>query len=1263
MIRPVLKAIVWSLAFLVMLAPAVLVGQQATTSLSGAITDTSGAVVPGASVTIVRAATGETHQTTTNAQGIYQFEQLSPGTWTVKVTAAGFGNQSKEGNLLVSKPATIDFKMGVNAVTQTVNVSAETETLNTTDATLGNAIPNRTIQHLPMIDRNVPDLLSLQPGVLYLGHAVDAGPLSPGDTDSRTGAVNGVRSDQGNITMDGVDDNDQRSGDAFNGILRETLDSIDEFRVTTGLANSDQGRSSGAQVNLVTKGGTDRFHGGLYEYNRNTNTSANDWFEKNAQIASGKPNKPGQYIRNTYGADVGGPIKKHKLFFFGNYEASHIRENEQIVRTTPFASFKAGELKYVSTTGGVVTLTPQQLAAMDPNCKANGTCPWGGGVDPYMQTLLNQYPTANGNATGDGYNIGSYTFSSPFPQNLNTSIARIDWNPVSRHQVFVRGNLQADAYHGILQFPGQPPSYVLQYNNKGIAAGDTWEITNNLVNDFRYGYTREGYSNAGQDCGSYVTFQGSISQPTSEDCTSIVHVPVQNFIDNMTWTHGNHTLSFGADLRIITNFESTNQNSYSSAAIWNQWLAGGGPIAGSGGSLDPSAFGHPAVSGDFDNNYDVAAALIAGLVPQITGRYNFHVQPGGQTGITLPQGAYTPLNYLSHEFEYYVQDQWKLKPNVTLTLGLRQVFLQPPYETHGQQVQPTIDTHQWFVNRYTQARLGITDQPDLVFAPSGNANGKPGYWNMPWNNIAPRVALAIAPDNKTTFRMGAGMYYSHFGEGIADLFAEQGAFGLSTLLQNPDGQYPVDSVPRFTGISNVPPLQGVVIPKTIQYPYTPPNNVNTGLGLDWGVDNRIKTPYVLSADVSIQREMSHGFSVEADYVGTFGRHLLQQLDLAEPLDLVDPKSGMDYFRAGTIFAKAAAAGQNTIQPIPYWEDLFPYLKTATMSATQNIYTNVYQGLAANGANDSYALIVLDAYCQQSQGGLGCGPYAQPDGNVKTRFYQRQFSSLYAWSSIGTSSYNALQLTARKVTNVGLSLNFSYTYSNSIDMGSDTERQIGTESFSKIINSFNPKLNRGLSDFDVRHLLTGDFIYQLPFGRGMRYGAQANGIVNAFIGGWTLSGITRVSSGLPFTLYGPYAYPTNFAFESAVVPTGPIKMHRHLQDTLPEAFADPNALNTGIASGHPLRYPYPGEAGSRNVFRGDGYLEQDGSLSKVWKTYRDQTLRFAWEVFNVTNTSRFDTNPISSFGGLNNTVTSAGLGVYSSQLVQSRKQQFSLRYDF
>jgi hypothetical protein len=1246
-------------AIVFLFLPIASLAQQATTSLTGVVTDPSGGVLPGAAVTITRQATSQTLTTTTNARGQYQFLQLTPGTWTVTISAKGFADQTKVAALLVSKPATIPFNMSVQALTQTVNVSAETETLNTTDASLGNAINNRTIQALPMEDRNVPDLLSLQPGVLYLGHAIDP------QSDSRTGTVNGVRSDQNNVTMDGLDDNDQTLGLAFTGVLRETLDSIDEFRVTTGMANSDQGRSAGAQINLVTKSGTDQFHGAAYEYNRNTNTASNDWFNKNAQLSSGLPNIPGKYIRNTYGADLGGPIKKHKLFFFGNYEASHIRENAQVEREAPTASLMSGDIIYHSN-HKLITQTPDQVRKTDVGCTGFGTCPWGPGEDPNMIAYLNQYPVANGSALGDGYNLGSYSFSSPNPQNLNTTIVRLDWDPVPHHQLFFRGNLQDDTTDDPIQFPGQPPTYVIRDNSKGFGAGDTWEITNNLVNDFRYGYTRQGYSQAGSGCGAYVYFFRTLSTLTPDTCSTIVHIPVQNIIDNVSWTHGNHSLSFGGDLRLITNYSRSDATSFGYADGNIQWLAGGGSIAGSGSSLDPGAFGQPAVDSGDSTTYSEEVGMLAGIIPFIQGQYNFTVQPGGKTGNTSAAGTPVTLNYYNKEFEYYIQDQWKIYPDATLTFGIRQVFLQPPYETHGQQLQPTVDTHQWFENRVAAMYQGITDQPNLVFAPSGKANGKSSYWNMQYTNIAPRIALVVAPDSKTSIRVGAGIYYDHFGEGIVDTFAKYGSFGLTTSISNPAGQYSVDNAPRFTSVTAVPPLSGVNIPSVITYPYTPPNNVNTGLAITWGVDNKIKTPYTIAFDGSLQRELSHGFSVEGDYIGTFGRHLLQQNDIATPLDLVDPKSGMDYFEAAKLLSIATYAGATSVQPIAYWEDMFPYLAYGGQSATQNIYTNIYQPNAVSG-NDSYALVQLDAYCDPNNGGIGCGPYEDSNGNVKTRYYQRQFSSLYAWSSIGNSSYNAFQLTARRVTSSGASFNFSYTLSSAIDMGSDTERasEFTTNSFSFITNAFNPKSNRAHSDFDTRHLVTGNFIYPLPFGHGRRFGAESNGVTNAIIGGWTLSGITRWSSGLPFSILPPLSYATDYQQNTPAVVTGPIKIHKHfVAGGLPQVFADPDSLNNGIATGHPLRYPYPGEGGSRNAFRGDGYFEQDASLAKTWNTFHNQTLRFAWEVFNVSNTSRFDTSPISGNGGLNTQVTSgAGFGIYSSSLVQTRKQQFSLRYDF
>jgi hypothetical protein len=305
--------------------------QVATTSLRGVVKDPSGAVVPNAKITLINPANGQSVSATSSAAGEYVFPQLAPAHYTIRATATGFGDQTKTAELLVNQPATIDFTMTVQALSTVVNVSAEAQTLNTSDASLGNSEGNAIIQALPSETRNVPDLLSLQPGVLYLP-TIGA---SPGNSqgDSRSGAVNGVRSDQGNVTMDGIDDNDQVYGYAFNGVLRETQDSVEEFRVTTANSNADEGRSAGAQVSLVTKSGTNKFHGSAYEYNRPTLTVSNNFFNKQAELNSGQANRPPKLIRNIFGATVGGPILKDKLFFFGNYEGTRQAEDTEVTQT------------------------------------------------------------------------------------------------------------------------------------------------------------------------------------------------------------------------------------------------------------------------------------------------------------------------------------------------------------------------------------------------------------------------------------------------------------------------------------------------------------------------------------------------------------------------------------------------------------------------------------------------------------------------------------------------------------------------------------------------------------------------------------------------------------------------------------------------------------------------------------------------------------------------------------------------------------------
>lgn len=1225
--------------------------QNATTSLRGIVRDPSGAVVPGATIKLINKAAGQTLESTSKASGEYQLQQIQPATYDITVTMAGFGSQTKHAELLVNQPATIDFILSLQATDVIINVTGTADTINRTDASIGNSTNNATIQALPSETRNIPDLLSLNAGVFFI--PIPAG-TDPAIQDSRSGSVNGGRSDQSNVTLDGVDDNDQLRGLAFTGVLRATQDSTEEFRVTTSNANADAGRSSGAQVSLVTKSGTNSFHGALYEYHRPTFTVANDFFLKSAQLGSGEPNRPPKLVRNIFGGDLGGPILKDKLFFFANYEGTRQAESSIEQRTAPTALYQQGVLQYTAPGGGTVSLSPAQVTALDAanGCSVCGSAqyPNGPGPNPNALAYLQSFPAANGTQLGDGLNTGSFTFSSPHPITLNTTIVKFDYIPSEKHRLFARGNLQKDTTGGPEQFPGQGPSYTIIDNSKGFTFGDTWTVTPNLVNDVRYGFIRQGYGRSGVGSGDYVDFR-FLDTPTAETRSTVISAPVNNVVDNLNWTKGAHTFQIGGNWRLVHQNRSSDANSYNGGSSNPYWLGGNPP--------DPSLLGLSGVDPGFANSYTIALANLLGTVPSVTNVSNYKVS-SSTTGTLLSDGAPIDRHFKANEFEYYLQDSWRIKPNLTMTFGIRHTLLQTPYETRGQQVTPTIDTHAWFTQRETAALAGQISEPDLSFAPSGPFYGKPGFWAKSKNNIAPRFAIVYAPGSKTSIRAGAGLYYDHFGEGLVNTFDQNGSFGLSTSVTNPAGQTSYGDSARFTDRHTLPFSNGTSAP-TQAFPYLAPAG---NFAITWGLDSKLKTPYTEAFDLSFQQEIGGGFTLETAYVGRLGRHLLQSLDLAEPVDFVDPQGGGDYYTAGAALSKLVDQnnGDSTasVGSIPYFEHVFPYMAGFDRpgeSATQAIYSNEWAPYRSNlGATT--ALANLDFFCGDGNTPFPCPAEHQP------RFWQDQFASLYALSTIGMSYYNALQVTLRHPMSHGLQADFSYTYSRSIDMGSDAER---TSEFSngvafaqsEIINTWKPYLNRAVSDFDTTHMVTVNYVYQLPVGRGKAFAGGANGLVDALIGGWQTTGILRTTSGLPFSLSEP-GWSTDWQITGFGVVTdkNAAKIHRHFDaNGNPQFFADPNAVNSGVSAGGPVRLPYPGEAGERNNFRGDGYFGLDSGLNKTWRITEQGKLRFAWEVYNVTNTFRFDPQSIG------NSLTAGSLGLATVQLGTPRRMQFSLRYDF
>ena len=1316
--QPATRAI-WMFAVLAIFAT--LATAQSTSQLNGSVADSTGAKVSGAKITLTDAATGLQRSTTSNEAGLYQFLEVPPGNYRLDATATGFAAYvAPKVTLIVKTPSTVNIQFHVAGVATTVNVEAEAPLINRTDASLGNTVEQNQIAELPIADRNVVQLLSLQPGVAYLGNQLDE------SKDTRSGAVNGMRSDQSNVTLDGIGVNDQNNGYAFTSVLNVPPDSVQEFRVTTANANADSGYSSGAQVALATKSGTNSFHGSVYEYNRNTVFSANDPFLKNAQLTSGEANKAPKLLRNVFGATVGGPVMKNRLFFFANYEGRRDAQGTSVLRTVPSATLRAGNLVYLcddptQCPGGTVNgvsgvqpgyyaLGPDQIKAMDPLHI---------GISPAVMSLLQQYPGANENA-GDGSNTLGYRFSSNADSSFNTYIARLDYHITSSgsQTLFARGQTQNVKQPGQQQFPGQSAATTVLDDSKGLTIGLTSLLSPTLINDFRWGFVRQGGQTAGvsQDPGVYLDGLDNLVPFTR---STIAIVPVNQFTESLNWTRKNHTLQFGGDLFLIRNNHTSFANSYSDVRTNAVYLNTGG-IAGTSSPLDPANNGFPAVNGNFGPNYDSAATIAMGILPEGDGIYNF-----ARDGSALPQGQPINRRYAVNDYEFYGQDTWRMTPRLTVTYGLRWVLEAPPYETNGYQVAPCVEaagggcTKQnaadWFNNTaaLTGAGQPANNAGEISFVLGGPKNHGPGLWNWDHKNFSPRIAVAWAPDtgegwvskilgkkDQFTMRGGYSIVYDHFGIPIVNSFDQHGSFGLSTVLGNPAGVVSPGNAPRFTcltpGTSGQsclpPPCASINDPgclfgpaPTGGFPYTPGN---TTFAINWGLDQNVKTPYTHVFNFSVARQLSSRSSLQIAYVGSLGRRLPLQVDLAMPANLTDPASNSKYFQAATILSKAANAGTdvNQVQPIPFFENIFPGWASVTQSqlssqgggqsplncapgnypakptATQNIYElwNCYPH------NETFSLFQMDLPASIT----GLGPALPNSKFGPYTFFHDQFSSLYSWRNIGTSDYNALQVTYNARWGANVQGQFNYTFSKSFDEASAAERvgpYEGTGGTGNdlngggiVINSWDPLSLRGLSDFNAFHQINANLVYLLPFGTGQKLAGGAGPLLNALIGGWHVSGIFRWTSGFPITVNNGFTWATNWNIEGDAMPNGPSPKASNPKNAIvngvsigPDIFADPAAAQAAF------RPEWPGESGVRNNVIGQGMFNVDTGVSKNFSLGEQRRLEFSWQAFNAFNSVRYDVRgaqPSLSYDP-------SQFGKYLSTLTTPRFMQFALRFEF
>ena len=1202
-------------AFVLMAASA----QAQVTSVTGKVTDSGGAVVPGATVTIT-GSTGAVRTGTTNEFGVYRFLQLAPGVYQIKAELQGFKTAVRERvELLVDTTTTADLQLDVGQIAQSVVVEAATSKLNTVDGTLGNAINGLQIRQLPLESRNVATLLSVQPGV------------------TSTGYVTGARSDQSNLTLDGIDVNEQQTGEAFETVLRITPDSVQEFRVTTATPTATQGRSSGGQVSLITRTGNNQWHGSLYHFHRNTVTTANDFFNNRSGVERPK------LIRNLFGGSVGGPIAEDRAFFFYNYEGRRDAKGESRVRPVPLPGLGQGEVRYRNTAGGITSLTTADLNRIYPV----GTNPLAISV---LADAARRYP-ANDTGVGDGLNIGGYRFNAPLPLKNNAHTATLSFNLTrdARHALLLRGNYQHDLEAGAPQFSDTPGTNTWSHPI-GYTAQHTWIASPRLVNTARFGVTRQAFSNQGDSADNSTTFR-FVYEPRLFTRTLSRITPTWNFVDDVSWVKGNHTWQFGTNVRTIRNQRTSFANSFDSAVTNPSFYDASGAVL-----TNPI----PDILGSL-SNVQAALTAVIGRYSQYAGNFNFNAD-----GSLLALGTGVGREFATEEYEFYAQDLWRLTPALTITLGLRYSLNTPVYEADGLQVKPDVSLGDYFERRKQSAAEGTALDTPFTVNLAGPKHDKPGFYELDKNNFAPRAAFAWSPsfenswlkkifgsDRSSVIRGGFAMAHDRVGSALAVNFDLNNTLGFSSSQVISANTYNVTDrpAPLFTGLNQtIRTLPGITIPSSLTFPQMTPADGRQRI--ESTLDDTITTPVHYSWNFSIGREFGRGLTVEASYIGRAARNLLARRDIMALNNLVDAQSKMDWYTAGNLLydLRERNTPVSAVQPIPYFENLFPGYATATLTPTQRAYREVARTSAGglNGPDWTYLQLLLDD--------RGVRPNA---------FYHPQYAALSTWSTVAYSDYHAGTLTVRERLQNHLTVDLNYTWSKSTDIASGLERTASAYDYSTfILNPLRPEDNKAISDFDISHIVNSSSVWELPFGRGRAHLNSLHPLANALLGGWQLTGIFRWNSGLPERApFDAEVWATNWNAQSKgtrirALEAAPTKSGDH-----PNFFADPKAAYQSF------RNARPGETGERNVFRRSGYVALDFGLAKSFNLpVEGHAVQFRWEVFNATNTQRLAGPQITRAGyGLQIDphlgLPAVDFGRITSIQGNPRVMQFALRYDF
>ena len=1248
------------LALILCLGTSAAFGQSNTGRLVGTVSDASG-VIPGATIVVRDNKTARERTVNTSDDGSFSVAQLEPGTYTVTVTASGHKTYSaNDAKIDVGRDYTLNPTLEVGSITENVTVTAGVDVINSSNAELSNSVSPRQIQELPLNGRNPLGLILLQAGTA--------------SNSANSTSINGQRPAATNITRDGlnIQDNFIRANAADFTQQTPTTDDVAEFTVTSQNAGAESGYGA-SQVTLSTPRGQTGFHGAAFEYNRNSKFGANDFF-------SNANNSPRTFRNfNQFGGKLGGPIwKKKSLFFFSEFERTIDRRSSGFFRTVLTSNARQGLFTYTPTCTAATCpagITPGvartvNIFGLTVNNPAGAPAP-PAGINALIQSrFLTAIPNGNSTAVGDQRTTTGYFFNQTNNDDRKSFTTRLDWDLNAKNTFNVvyniaRQRLDRPDFGDNNGFTGPE---ALQNAPVDFYVG-AWRFSPgaSLTNEVRVGYVkaypsfpetqaRKPFLLTNTAVGLPGGLAGLITSPESSYLFQGRNTHTYTAQDNAEYTWGNHSLRFGAVLNFFTVLRLN-----AGGAIPQYNLAVG--------TTTPQLTSGSFAGGISSANLTTANqlyALLGGIIPN--GQETFNVasaNSGFVPGIGIRQ------SYAYENYSGYVSDQWRVKPRLTLNLGLRYELYPSTRETNG------VISEIAFPNGKS-TREALLD-PNGVIQIAGTNIGGHRLFKTDYNNFAPVLGLAWTPQFKNRFLsrllpgegrsvIRGGFRISYFSDEFLKASSGEGdqnpGLSVTTTIANLNAR--PETVPAF-------PVPTVIIPRTFAQ-NAAINNVGLGVFPPSliGVDPNLKVASNNEYSFSIQRELGWKTAIEARYVGAFSHNSTRIIDFNQ-LDMQTNGFLPDFIRAQSNLSLAAAK----IAAINADGSLTPAQRAAQLALFPN----------SGGLNPllpgSRTLSVVPnlATLSGSPGGFGSNTVAgnatiianlqagTPAGLAQTLVANNLQGSVrflanpnVALAGLLTNearyNYNALQLEFRRRLSGGFYFQANYTFSKTLSTSPGTNQR--RQEFE--LDANNPRLEYARAEYDQTHVFNFNSIYELPFGKGKHFLTDAGSWLDRVVGGWQFNSIVRLASGAPFTFTDPRTTFNRATFVTRQTATSSLTTAqlRSLVGVFRNADGSVTLVNpsiidptTGRLSNGPGTAAFPGQvlfndvAGSigntpRNAFDGPGYFNIDASLFKTIKLTENVRLQLRAEAFNLLNHTNFAiTNQyrnISTAGNYNLTVT-------------------------